>query len=68
MSLETFKFPEKSVLLLGEEKKGVPPELIRYVDHTVEISQLGQTRSLNVHVTGSLFIYNYAMQHLLPTK
>jgi tRNA G18 (ribose-2'-O)-methylase SpoU len=56
------------VLLLGEEKCGVPPELIRYVDHTVEITQLGQTRSLNVHVTASLFIYNYAVQHLLSSK
>lgn len=60
--LEKFDFPDKTILLLGEEKRGVPPELIRAVDRTVEIEQFGQTRSLNVHVTGSLFIYQFAVQ------
>ncbi|KAI6175725.1 SpoU-methylase domain-containing protein [Aphelenchoides bicaudatus] len=64
--LNDFKFPKKTVLLMGAERLGVPPELIRYVDHCVEIPQLGLTRSLNVHVSASLFIYNYAVQHFLP--
>lgn len=37
--------------------------LIRFVDSTVEIPQTGQTRSLNVHVTGALFIEKYAEAH-----
>ncbi|CAD5219654.1 unnamed protein product [Bursaphelenchus okinawaensis] len=60
--LHEFEFPDKTILLLGEEKKGVPPQLIKTVDRTVEIEQFGVTRSLNVHVSASLFIYQFAAQ------
>uniref|UniRef100_F1KRS2 Methyltransferase TARBP1 n=1 Tax=Ascaris suum TaxID=6253 RepID=F1KRS2_ASCSU len=59
-SFAMFRFPRKCVLLLGDEKEGIPVEYIRYVDHSVEIAQVGQTRSLNVHVTGALFIHKFA--------
>ncbi|KAK6014181.1 RNA methyltransferase, TrmH family, partial [Ostertagia ostertagi] len=63
--LHKFSFPRKTVLLLGDEKEGVPTNLLRCVDQTVEIQQLGQTRSLNVHVSAALFIAKYAEQVLL---
>ncbi|KAI6236510.1 SpoU-methylase domain-containing protein [Aphelenchoides besseyi] len=66
--LDKFTFPPRSLVLLGEERKGVPVELLRYVDQTVEITQLGQTRSLNVHVSGSLFVYQWAAQNLLSNQ
>ncbi|EDW16167.1 uncharacterized protein LOC6574675 [Drosophila mojavensis] len=59
-----FKFPEKCVLLLGHEKHGIPVDLIALLDFAVEIPQFGVVRSLNVHVTGSLFIWEYCKQHL----
>ncbi|EPB70700.1 RNA methyltransferase, TrmH family [Ancylostoma ceylanicum] len=62
VALHKFSFPQKTVLLLGDEKEGVPVQLLRYVDHTVEIEQLGQTRSLNVHVSAALFIAKYVEQ------
>ncbi|VDM66351.1 unnamed protein product [Strongylus vulgaris] len=62
--LHKYKFPLKTVLLLGDEKEGVPVQLLRNVDQTVEIEQLGQTRSLNVHVSAALFIAKYAEQIL----
>ena len=49
---------------MGDEKEGVPTKLLRAVNQTVEIEQLGQTRSLNVHVTAALFIAKYAEQVL----
>ncbi|VDO21092.1 unnamed protein product [Haemonchus placei] len=63
--LHKFSFPKKTVLVLGDEKEGVPVNLLRCVDQTVEIQQLGQTRSLNVHVSAALFIAKYAEQNLL---
>ncbi|KAK0426568.1 hypothetical protein QR680_009774 [Steinernema hermaphroditum] len=63
--LEVYSFPEKACILLGDEKEGVPTKLLRLVDQTVEISQIGKTRSLNVHVSASLFIHTYAQQHLI---
>lgn len=63
--LEKFQFPARSLILMGDEKEGVPAHLLRYVDYTVEITQLGHTRSLNVHVSAALFIYQYAAQRLI---
>ncbi|KAM8702973.1 hypothetical protein ACLKA7_005334 [Drosophila subpalustris] len=64
VSFADFKFPEKCVLLLGHEKHGIPVDLIALLDSAVEIPQFGVVRSLNVHVTGSLFIWEYCKQHL----
>jgi len=55
-------FDEKTVLLLGKEKEGIPVEFLRVVDVCVEIPQLGVIRSLNVHVTGALAIWEYTKQ------
>ncbi|CAB3403785.1 unnamed protein product [Caenorhabditis bovis] len=60
--MHEFVFPKKSVIVMGDEKEGVPVNLLRAVDKTVEIKQLGHTRSLNVHVTAALLIAKYAEQ------
>jgi len=48
------------------EKRGIPAELLHVVDKCLEIPQLGVVRSLNVHVTGAIAIWQYASQHLIP--
>lgn len=63
LPLSEVKFPKKSLFLLGNEKKGIPPNLIPLLDICVEIPQIGVIRSLNVHVTGALFIWEYAKQN-----
>lgn len=45
------------------EKDGIPPNLIPILDNCVEIPQVGVIRSLNVHVTGAICIWEYAKQH-----
>ena len=62
-------FPEKMVLILGNEKEGVPAEIIqvgekegtqrKMLDLCIEIPQLGIIRSLNVHVSGSILLWEY---------
>jgi tRNA C32,U32 (ribose-2'-O)-methylase TrmJ len=52
------------VLVLGREKEGIPPEIIALLDATVEIPQLGVIRSLNVHVSGAIAMYEYTKQRL----
>lgn len=52
------------MLLLGREKEGVPVELLQLVDTCIEIPQLGIIRSLNVHVTGAIAIWEYTKQNL----
>ena len=60
--LSHVQFLEKSVLLLGKEKEGIPVEFLQVVDQCVEIPQLGIIRSLNVHVSGAISIWEYTKQ------
>ncbi|XP_055954093.1 probable methyltransferase TARBP1 isoform X2 [Argiope bruennichi] len=62
-NLKEYQFPKKSILLLGHEKEGLPVELIQLLDTCVEIPQQGVVRSLNVHVSGAILIWEYARQH-----
>ncbi|XP_075723555.1 tRNA (guanosine(18)-2'-O)-methyltransferase TARBP1 [Rhipicephalus microplus] len=60
--LHQFNFPEKTLLLLGNEKEGLPVELIQLLDVCVEIPQHGVIRSLNVHVSGAILVWEYTKQ------
>jgi tRNA G18 (ribose-2'-O)-methylase SpoU len=61
-SLCDFRFPRNTVLLLGNEKSGIPAEFLQVVDVCVEIPQSGVVRSLNVHVSGAIFVWEYYKQ------
>uniref|UniRef100_A0A674K3D8 tRNA (guanosine(18)-2'-O)-methyltransferase TARBP1 n=1 Tax=Terrapene triunguis TaxID=2587831 RepID=A0A674K3D8_9SAUR len=63
--LTEYCFPEKSLLLLGNEHEGIPANLIQHLDVCVEIPQQGIIRSLNVHVSGALLIWEYTRQQLI---
>ncbi|XP_013360164.1 PREDICTED: probable methyltransferase TARBP1 isoform X2 [Chinchilla lanigera] len=63
--LAQYCFPEKSLLLLGNEREGIPANLMQHLDVCVEIPQQGVIRSLNVHVSGALLIWEYTRQQLL---
>ncbi|KAL1490835.1 hypothetical protein ABEB36_013461 [Hypothenemus hampei] len=58
--LNQFQFPKKTALVLGNEKTGIPPRIIPLLDTCVDIPQFGETRSLNVHVAGAIFIWKYS--------
>eukprot|EP00127_Corallochytrium_limacisporum_P006426 Clim_evm16s227 gene=Clim_evmTU16s227 len=57
-----YRWPERAILLVGEEKRGIPADLLNYVDDFVEIPQMGMTRSLNVHVSAAIAIWEYSRQ------
>ncbi|MPC11257.1 putative methyltransferase TARBP1 [Portunus trituberculatus] len=64
VSLEDFKFPELTVVVLGNERAGVPCEVLQVLQTSVQIPQNGIVRSLNVHVSGALFVWEYTRQLL----
>ncbi|KAL7691847.1 putative tRNA/rRNA methyltransferase, SpoU type, tRNA (guanine-N1-)-methyltransferase [Plasmopara halstedii] len=64
VSLANYTLPRKMVLILGREKEGIPLELLQLVDVCVEIPQFGLVRSLNVHVSGALVLWEYTKQQL----
>ncbi|CAH1396741.1 unnamed protein product [Nezara viridula] len=68
VSLTSYSFPDKCVLLLGSEKEGISPNLLPLLEEYIEIPQLGLVRSLNVHVTGAIFLWEYSKQHLLCNR
>jgi tRNA (guanosine-2'-O-)-methyltransferase len=50
----------RTVLVLGHEREGIPPEALRLLDTAVEIPMIGHGASLNVAVAGSLVLYRLA--------
>ncbi|NWX86252.1 TARB1 methyltransferase, partial [Nothoprocta pentlandii] len=66
--LTEYCFPEKSLLLLGNEHEGIPANLIHHLDVCVEIPQQGIIRSLNVHVSGALLIWEYTRQQVIKQR
>lgn len=46
------------------EREGIPANLLQMLDVCVEIPQQGIIRSLNVHVSAALLIWEYTRQHL----
>ena len=53
------------MLVLGREREGIPAGILALLDATVEIPQLGIIRSLNVHVSGAIAMFEYTRQALL---
>lgn len=51
---------QKTVVLLGHEREGIPHDLVESADACVEIPMVGRGASLNVAVAGSLVLYRLA--------
>ena len=51
---------QRTVVLLGHEQTGIPPEGLARADCAVEIPMIGTGASLNVAVAGSLVLYRLA--------
>src|SRR5262245_18298939 len=50
----------RTVVVLGNETSGIPPEALQFLDLVVEIPMVGTGLSLNVAVAGSLVLYKLA--------
>jgi tRNA G18 (ribose-2'-O)-methylase SpoU len=61
--IETFAFPERCVLLFGQEGPGLSPEAVAAGDALVEISQFGSTRSINASAAAAVTMHAWVLQH-----
>jgi tRNA G18 (ribose-2'-O)-methylase SpoU len=61
--IETFAFPERCVLLFGQEGPGLSDEAIEAADAVVEISQYGSTRSINASAAAAVTMHSWVLQH-----
>eukprot|EP01135_Chromosphaera_perkinsii_P005309 Nk52_evm2s338 gene=Nk52_evmTU2s338 len=58
-----FNFPARMVLVIGNERSGVPEDVLRLVDSVVEIPVYGMPHSHNVASATAMCLYEYAKQH-----
>jgi tRNA G18 (ribose-2'-O)-methylase SpoU len=61
--IETFSFPERCVLIFGQEGPGLSPEAVAAGDALVEISQFGSTRSINASAAAAVTMHAWILQH-----
>ena len=60
-----FRFQRKTVLVIGNERLGVEPDVLRLLDHTVEIPVYGFPASHNVATAAAMALYEYCRQYPL---
>lgn len=58
-SIYEFEFPEKSVIVVGNEEKGISRLIKEKLDYRINIPQFGRIESLNVSVASALFLFQY---------
>ena len=54
MPLADFKWPDRTLIIVGEEGVGITPETLALCDHFVYIPQFGSVRSLNAGVASGI--------------
>lgn len=62
VKLEKFTFPERCVLVVGQEGTGLSDSMREGCDSLVEISQFGSTRSINVGAAAAIAMHEWVRQ------
>lgn len=57
--METFAWPERCVMLFGQEGPGLSEEAIAAAEAVVEITQYGSTRSINASAAAAVAMYSW---------
>ena len=63
VSMETFDWPERCVMLFGQEGPGLTEEAIAASEAVVEITQYGSTRSINASAAAAVAMFSWVQQH-----
>ncbi len=58
-----FAFPRKVVLVIGNERLGIEPEVLRMLDQTVEIPVYGLPYAHNAATAAAMALYEYCRQY-----
>lgn len=61
--METFEWPERCVMVFGQEGPGLTDEALDAADAVVEITQYGSTRSINASAAAAVSMYSWVLQH-----
>jgi tRNA G18 (ribose-2'-O)-methylase SpoU len=64
--LFTFSFMPRTVLVIGNERTGLEPDVLAKLDRVAEIPMAGLPHSLNAATSASIAIYEYCRQRSAP--
>lgn len=67
LSLFDVSFLNPSLIVLGAEGPGLPPEMVELADETITIPMSGEVESLNVGVAGAILLYEAFRQRRAAT-
>ena len=62
-SLYTFEFERKTALVVGNERLGIDDDVLRMLDHAVEIPVYGRPLSHNAATATAIALYEYCRQY-----
>jgi tRNA G18 (ribose-2'-O)-methylase SpoU len=57
-----FSFPRRTVLVIGNERSGIDPEILQLLDHVVEIPVYGLPYAHNAATATAMALYEYCRQ------
>lgn len=60
--LYDFQFPLRTALVIGHERVGITDEVLRLLDHVVEIPIYGKPHAHNAATAASIALYEYCRQ------
>jgi tRNA G18 (ribose-2'-O)-methylase SpoU len=61
--LFSFRFVARTVLVVGNERTGLAPDVLARLDRVAEIPMAGLPHSLNAATSAAIAIYEYCRQH-----
>jgi TrmH family RNA methyltransferase len=65
---QAIRYQRPTILLMGEERKGLPPELQSLCDVMVSIPMVGEADSLNLAIATGVMLYELYNQRRAPGK
>jgi tRNA G18 (ribose-2'-O)-methylase SpoU len=63
VSIHEFSFPRRCVLVVGNERTGIDEEVLRLLDHVVEIPVYGSPFAHNAATATAIALYEYCRQY-----
>ncbi|GAA4105946.1 TrmH family RNA methyltransferase [Enteractinococcus coprophilus] len=66
--IETFAFPERCVMVFGQEGPGLSQEIHDAAQATLSIAQYGSTRSINAGSAAGIAMHSWIRQHGAPVR
>ncbi len=58
-----FAFPRRTALVVGNERSGIEDEVLRLLDHAVEIPVYGLPYAHNAATAAAMALYEYCRQY-----